>query len=320
MHCSSSPIFIIGVARSGTTLLSLMLDSHSRIAIPFESHFFVSYYRQYNTRSLGGTDEARKIAQQILSEPYLRRWDLSVYPDELDLRNCPNLPAVIAEIYRVYAKKCGKDKDIWGDKSPPYTQSVYILEKMFPTARYIHLIRDGRDVALSLMNKLWGPGDFVSSIEYWVRNISCARRMLYMLPEDRYIEVRFEQLVADPESEIKRVVDFLGVEFEPAMIHAYTDKASKKVGWEIDNIHSHLKEAPSTSQAFKWKHQLNSADQALAYEIAGKELEELGYESGVTHARLNTIRKCYHLLKGGTKRKVRNMMRYFRSLPTENGN
>jgi hypothetical protein len=288
-----------------------MLDSHSRIAIPYESHFFVEYFQKYNVRALKDKEEAFALAQQILAEPPVRLWDLTINPEELDFNNCTNLPTVIEEIFRIYAKKCGKE--IWGDKSPPYTQYVYMLEKMFPKARYIHLIRDGRDVALSLMNKTWGPGDFVSSMEYWARNISCARRMLYMLPEDRFIEVRFEQLVADPEAEVKRIVDFLEVDFEPAMINAYTKKASNKVGALIGSIHPHLNEAPSMDQAFKWKHKLNAADQALAYEIGGKELEELGYEPGVTHHRLNTIRKCYHLISGGAKRKFRNLRGRFRS-------
>lgn len=317
MQCPDSPIFLIGVARSGTTLLSLMLDSHSRIAIPYESHFFVSYYQKYKVGNLDGKDEVLLLAKQILAEPPLRRWDLTIQPEELELENCTNLPSVIGAIFRTYAKKCGKE--IWGDKSPPYTQYVYILEKMFPTARYIHLIRDGRDVALSLMGKSWGPGDFISSMEYWARNISCARRMLYMLPEDRFLEVRFEQLVAEPETEMKRITEFLGVEFEPEMINAYTQKASKKVGTLIDSIHPHLKKAPSSDQAFKWKHQLKPADQALAYEIAGSELEELGYEPGITHARLNTFRKCYHLIKGGTKRKFQNMMNRLHQTDTENG-
>jgi hypothetical protein len=294
-----------------------MLDSHSRIAIPYESHFFVSYYQKYKVGSLGSKDEVLALAQQILSEPPLRRWDVTIHLEELHLENCTNLPTVIGEIFRTYAEKCGKE--IWGDKSPPYTQYVYILDKMFPTARYIHLIRDGRDVALSLMGKSWGPGDFVSSMEYWARNIACARRMLYMLPEDRFLEVRFEQLVAEPEVEMKRIISFLGVSFEPAMISAYTKKASKKVGALIDSIHPHLKEAPSQDQAFKWKHQLKAADQALAYEIAGSELEELGYEPGITNCRLNTIRKCYHLLKGGTKRRFRNMMSRYHPEDGANG-
>lgn len=301
MHCTSSPIFIIGVGRSGTTLLRLMLDSHSHIAIPPESHFFVPYYRKYKVRDLGGKQEVLEVAQQILSEPRVRRWDLAIHPEQLDLRNCTNLPAIIEEIYRLYAKKCGKE--IWGDKTPIYSQYIYMLEKMFPTARYIHIIRDGRDVALSIMNQPWGPDDFVSAMEYWARNITCTRSMLQMLPEDRFVELRFEQLVADPEAEIKRIAGFLGVAFEPDMVHAYANRASKKMGALIHSVHPHLKEAPSMNQVFKWKQQLNSADQALAHQVAGSELEELGYEPGVTHYRLSTVRKCYHLFRGSARQK-----------------
>jgi hypothetical protein len=302
----SAPIFVIGVARSGTTLLSMMLDSHSRIAIPYESHFFVEYHKQHHGKVFDRPEERLALVEQILAEPAVKEWDVTVRPEEVDLTRCTTLGATIDQIFQGYARKC--NKDVWGEKSPPYTLYVYMIEKMFPNARYVHLIRDGRDVALSLMEKSWGPGDFVASLEYWARNISCARRMLYMLPEDKYIEVRFEQLVSEPEPEMRRVMRFLGFEFEPTMLDAYRNKAASKVGELINSIHPHLKEAPSKDQAFKWKKKLGPSDQALAYEIAGTELEELGYEPGVKSARLNTLRKCYHLLMGRTKRKLGSLL------------
>jgi hypothetical protein len=302
MNTQSSPIFIIGVARSGTTLLSLMLDSHSRIAIPYESHFFVAFYQKYHGKVFESPDERRGLVEQILAEPAVQAWDVTVRPEEVDLAQCATLGSTIDQVFQTYARK--NNKDIWGEKSPPYTQYVYMIEKMFPNARYIHLIRDGRDVALSLMEKTWGPGDLVSSLEYWARQISCARRMLYMLPDHKYMEVRFEELVANPEVELRRVTQFLGIEFEPAMLDAYRQRAASKVGDLINSIHPHLNEKPSTDQAYKWKKKLGPADQALAYEIAGTELEELGYEPGVKSAPRNTLRKCYHLLMGRTKRKL----------------
>jgi hypothetical protein len=307
MSSTPPPFFVIGVARSGTTLLSLMLDSHSRVAIPYESHFFVSYYERYKLKEFDGREERLEVVRKILAEPGVRIWDLSLRPEEMDLDRCTDLPATIQEIYQTYARKNGKE--MWGDKTPPYTQYVYVLERMFPGARYVHLIRDGRDVALSLAGMSWGPGDLVGSLEYWARHISCARRMLYMLPAERFIEVRYERLVSDPEAELRRIVDFLGLSFEPAMLDAYRSTAPKKVGALIDSIHPRLREAPSTQHAFKWMKQLGPADQAIAYEIAGRELEELGYEPGVKEYPLTTLRKCYHLLRGGVRRKLGGLFR-----------
>jgi hypothetical protein len=302
---ATSPLFVIGVARSGTTLLSLMLDSHSRIAIPYESHFFVAYFQKYHGKTFDGHEERLSLVEQILAEPSVQEWDAKLRAEDIDLDNCGTLAATIEQIFRAYARR--RKKDIWGEKSPPYTQYVYMIEKMFPTARYIHLVRDGRDVALSLMDKTWGPGDFVSSLHYWTQKVACARKMLYMLPEERFLEVRFEQFVAEPEAELRRVMQFLQLEFEPAMLDSYRNNAEDKVGGRINSFHPHLKEAVSKDQAFKWKKRLGPADQALAYEIAGTELEELGYETGIKEHRLNTVRKCYHLLTGGVKKKLRRL-------------
>src|SRR5262249_27190100 len=132
----SSPVFVIGVARSGTTLISLMLDSHSRIAIPYESHFFVAYYQKYHGRAFEAEAERRALVEQVLAEPAVREWDVQVRPEEIDLAKCATLGGAIDQIFSAYARKNGKD--VWGEKSPPYTQYVYMIEKMFPKARYVH--------------------------------------------------------------------------------------------------------------------------------------------------------------------------------------
>src|SRR5262249_43300645 len=143
------PIFVIGINRSGTTLLSLMLDSHSRIAIPYESHFFVNYYRTRSQSEILETNVQRlALVKSILAEPYVQRWDYQVTSEQINLDNCTNLAQTIDEIYMAYARHF--EKDIWGDKTPSYACHLEILNNMFPTSRFIHIIRDGRDVALSI--------------------------------------------------------------------------------------------------------------------------------------------------------------------------
>src|SRR5690242_19703103 len=124
MAAPHSPVFIIGVARSGTTLLSLMLDSHSRIAIPYESHFFVAYYEKYYGKTFGDREQRTAVVREILAEPTVRQWDLTVLPEDIDLEKCVNLGATIDQVFQAYARKSGKE--MWGEKSPPYTQYVYM--------------------------------------------------------------------------------------------------------------------------------------------------------------------------------------------------
>jgi Sulfotransferase family len=289
------PILIIGMNRSGTTLLSLMLDSHSRIAIPYESHFFVPYYRNRQGFDLTGNEGRLELVSRILAEPYVQVWDQQLSPAEIDLSRCTGLAETINEIYSTYARRLGKD--LWGDKTPAYISDIDVLNALFPAARFIHIVRDGRDVSLSILKQWWGANNFLSAMQHWTSTVTCARKMLAMLPQERWLEVRFEDLVSEPERELRRVTDFLGLKFQPAMLSAYRSNAAHKVGEAIKQHHVHLREQPSASQAFKWRQALGPADQAVAFEVAGPLLTELGYPPGVTSHPLRILRKCYHRLR-----------------------
>jgi len=289
----NSPIFIIGVDRSGTTLLSLILDSHSHIAIPFESHFITKYYK--DKAKFGDLNKEKNrlfLVKSILSEFYVKQWDKKIEIEDINLDNCSSLEKTIYEIFSVYAKLHGKD--IWGDKTPEYTSEIHIINKMFPNCKFIHIIRDGRDVALSLVKQWWGANDFISAIKYWEKTLSCARKMLRMLPNERYIELKYENLLTNPENEIKRILSFLRLDFEPEMMEKYRQKAGLKVGERIKKHHVNLTQNLIRENAYKWKQKLSPADQAIAYEIAGDLIEELGYDKGVVSHPFKLFRKAYH--------------------------
>ena len=117
-----------------------------------------------------------------------------------------------------------------------------------------------------------------------------------MLPEYRFIELNFENLIVDPENQLKNITKFLGLEFEQSMIRDYMMNADIKVGKRINEHHVHLKEKPSPAQALKWKKYLKPVDQAIAYEIAGSLLVDLGYDEGITRHRFKFIREVVHRL------------------------
>ncbi len=300
---SKSPIFIIGVDRSGTTLLSLILDSHSRIAIPYESHFITKYYK--NSTKFGDLKEKEnrlRLVQSILAEPYVKQWDQKIEVDDINLDKCLSLEATIDEIFSAYARLHGKD--LWGDKTPAYTSEIHIINRLFPQCKFVHIMRDGRDVALSLVKQWWGPNDFISAMRYWEKTLSCTRKMLRMLPDDRYIELKYEELLEDPEREIKKILAFLQLDFEPQMMEKYQQKADLKVGKRIEKHHVNLKQTFIRDNAYKWRKNLSPADQAIAYEIAGELFEELGYDRGVTSHPLKLIRKAYHRISESYKWRI----------------
>ena len=139
------PVFIVGVARSGTTLLHLMLDAHSRLAIPYESHFIHEIYKKIDSfGDLTQKGNRIELVEQILSEPFVAHWDKPVRLEDIDLDACTSLGASVDQIFSAYARASGKD--IWGDKTPSLGD-IDVLYELFPNGRFIHIIRDGRDVA-----------------------------------------------------------------------------------------------------------------------------------------------------------------------------
>ena len=116
--------------------------------------------------------------------------------------------------YEAYAAKRGKPR--WGEKTPQYVKTMGKIGSILPEARFIHLIRDGRAVALSLMEVSWGPSTVAEAAELWVELIGSARRKARRLPH--YVELRYEDLVADPERAARIACDLVDLEFEPAML------------------------------------------------------------------------------------------------------
>jgi Sulfotransferase family len=149
----------------------------------------------------------------------------------------------------------------------------------------------------------WGARDFMTALKDWAQGVSCAHKMLHMLPPHRFIELRYEDLVADPDKELRRLTDFLQLDFEPDMVRRHTSTAQTKV--ILKNIHTNLREPASASHAFKWMKTLKPADQAVAFEIAGPVLADFGYPEGRASHPFKILRKCYHRLKEAYEWRIR---------------
>lgn len=139
----SAPFFIVGSARSGTTLVRMILNSHPGVAVPPESRFIVELWRGEKAVDVGETLAA------LAAHPRFQLWSLPI--EKVREQLGPTARAPYAEImtaaYTAYAKSRGKTR--WGDKTPRYVQHIPLLAELFPDARFVHIIRDGRNVALS---------------------------------------------------------------------------------------------------------------------------------------------------------------------------
>ena len=267
------PLIVLGVRRSGTTLLRVMLDRNRSLAVPDESYFVPQLARRHR-RSVDPAaflDDLRRL-------PTLVEWGLS--PDAVARRLRPGMTtgAAIAAVFEAYAAQRGKPR--WGDKTPLYMQYLPLLERLFPRAVYVHLIRDGRDAATSflevpdgIMTAGWGhPRDAAGFAAQWATEVRGARALGARVGATRYLEVRYEALVAAPDEELRRVSAFAGLEYEDGMLGyvGRTDSARKDHQKRLDE--------PPRVGVRDWRTEMPAADTAAFETTAGDLLHGLGYE------------------------------------------
>jgi hypothetical protein len=269
------PLFVLGVRRSGTTLLRVMLDRNSAIAIPDESYFIP----QLAHRHRGTSVDADAFLDDVRRLSTLREWGLTT--SAVAERLVPGMTPgeAIGAIFAAYAALQGKAR--WGDKTPLYMQYLPLLERTFPAARFVHLVRDGRDAALSflsvpggIMTEGWGhPKDAAGFARLWRTEIEAAQALGRRVGPDRYLELRYEELVRDPAVQLAGVCAFACLEFEPGMLDyvGRSDSARKP--------HQQRLNQPPTANVRDWRSELDPAAEAAFEDAAGNLLAALGYET-----------------------------------------
>ena len=284
--------FVVGLTRSGTTLLRMMLDAHRELTIPPETHFVPDLIKA--ARDEAGTD----AMLAALTES--RTWgDFGIEAEEMRGRLARvekgDAAGAVRAFFDAYAERQGKAR--WGDKTPAYMLAVQRIGRTLPESRFIHLIRDGRDVALSqrarALNEQPPPAEQAAR---WVKRIRKSREQAQSLKGARYVEARYEDLVRDPEPTLRRVCEFIELPWDAGML-GYHERAAERLaemagelraegthatqeaGYRIDN-HAPTTKPPDPSKLDKWKREMSPEDRAAYESVAGEMLKELGYEVG----------------------------------------
>lgn len=259
-------------------MFRLMFDSHPDMAVPGESHFIPDLWRHRRSYSIRGQLDARRLAADVMRTPHFRLWGV---PEETMWRRVqrldhPEFADVIAAAFCAYADHHGKVR--WADKTPIYVLSIPLLAELFPTARFIHLIRDGRDVALSYLSVPWGPSTPWAAARKWRRDVAAGRRAGQILGPSRYMEIRYERLVRDPRDVLDETCSFAGLCFDEKMLDFHRD-AGGRIQSPPDGMPFHARAAePPTSGARDWRTQMPPSDLRAFEAVAGELLEELGYQ------------------------------------------
>lgn len=251
-----------------------MLDSHPALAIPPESYFVTELAQRWPP---GAPFSWEDYVESLSAHDRFRRWGL---PEDA-LHGDGAGPATFADAVRstfaAYARTKGKER--YGDKTPRYVQDVEMLAALLPEARFVHVIRDGRDVALSFLEREWGPKTIEEAARRWRKRVTAGRRAGRALGATRYLEVRYESLVARPEAELERVCSLVDLDPAPEMLRYYERAGEIVAGTKYPAQHSSLA-APPRRGLRDWRSTMPAADVQTFERVAGGLLEELGYERG----------------------------------------
>jgi len=230
--------FIIGNPRSGTSLLRLMLTCHSEIMIPPECAFLVWWYEKYKNWNDENQDELlESFIKDLAQSKKIEFWELDfvLLKEYLSQRNISDYASLSDMVYSFYIEMKSSSKvKYWGDKNNYYVKHIDLLNQLFPDAKFIQIIRDGRDVASSYKNmgQIKSDSKYAPNLPSEISEIAAEwagnNEMIYTSFQkegliDKTITVRYEDLVMHPEKSLKRLCDFLLIEFEDGMLNYHSE-------------------------------------------------------------------------------------------------
>jgi hypothetical protein len=248
-----SPIFIGGQRRSGTTLFRIMLDRHPHIACGHESHF------------AGKLEPWHEHLAEEWSET-VRRYGFG--PEAIDRA----FAALADNLFTRYQISQGKLR--WADKTPANIRRIDYLFRLCPHAQFVHLIRDPRDSYCSIRQKAqidrpaWAKFTPEYSARDWRTGILAGKR--WRTATDRYLEVRYEELVRAPEATMQRVLRFLNEPWDPRVLG---EDEKQRETRRAEGQHGPI----FTTSIGRWQTELNSSEVAEIESVAGEFMIELGY-------------------------------------------
>jgi hypothetical protein len=265
-----SPVFIVGMNGSGTTMLADSLGKHPDLYM-FPAEAKIISYFMHNKHLYGDLatfDSRRRLADDIGRTKSFWRINgkTPLVLEDFQL-NEPGFDGVIHAIFDELASRESKQR--WGEKTPMNLQHIVALAEAFPSAQFVHIIRDGREVAQSF-HRRWRYHP-QRTIYRWKKLVALGREQGYRLDSKRYLEVNYEKLTGNPESEMRRVCNFLNLSF--------VCEVTNSSMYMVDVNKASYSEKRIISNSEKWKKYFSSGQVTLLERIAGSYLAELGYKT-----------------------------------------
>ena len=272
---TKSPVFMFGSARSGTSLLSRIVGSHPNIAVPFESQLYNTFYpwlKYYG--DLNVEKNRKRLVRDILSTEDLLDWTPRANEtDTLTAIERNDFHGVVDALITEWAKQSGKNR--WGEKTPWHIFYWKEILEGFPDMKVIHIVRDGRDSSLSWRSARFGPKHIYFLAKRWRDYLEHVEKMKQQLNPGQFLEIRYEDLLDDPEGVTHKICDFIEEEFSTDMLSFYREKVPYPT--DVQNL-SNLTQPLIRDNKNKWKEKMTSDEVRMFEAIAGEMLEKHGYE------------------------------------------
>ena len=274
----SRPFFILGAGRSGTSLLSRMLNQHPNLAVPPESHLYNTFYPWLGYYgSLAVPQNRATLVADIVASGPLRDWSPRLRADEV-LRHIDgdSFGAVVDGVMRAWAAKQGKGR--WGEKTPGHAHYWGPISADFEGVPVIHVVRDGRDVAMSMIEARFGPKSIYSCAMGWREYLHKIEDVRSRWPRQLFFEVAYEDLLDNTKRVLKEVCDFLGERYAPEMLGYYHDTSPYPT--DVRN-RENLSKPVIVENKQKWRSRM-SRDEVRVFEaVAGDALVRYGYARAI---------------------------------------
>lgn len=276
-----APFLIIGSGRCGSTLLRRMLDAHAAIHIPPETYVLGEVCRLYmRNRQMDWKYLVNTVYAVFEFCPEFDKFDMHLSPLVHRMWALPeserSLARLLDAFYRYHAQTHKLECTLWGDKTPQNTFELDVLHQTMPHARYIHLLRDGMDVAASFVERGL-IADLSTAGKHWQKSVLLSRAFMQAHPQ-QCVEVRYEDLVAQPEQHMQRLCAFLGIGFDREMS---ARRSHTQAMGDLDAYahYSKVLEPVSKNYIGLGRQTLSAAQRQLLVQEIGDTLHTMGYQA-----------------------------------------
>lgn len=317
MHKKNPPVFIVGTPRSGTTLFRLIIDSHPEIAITPESSFLFRKTALWNRLY---PDISNQYTMQLFLDDLRKLPQVKAWLPEIctarklmqDNKKIATFSEFIDAVFTCYAQTKGKER--WGDKTPKNLHAIDQIIALFPSAKILIIVRDCRDVALSLRKAEFSKVSCISAARRWQKDAAITRRAIRKYGEQISL-VRYEDLLKAPGKIVKAVLDFLDLSDDPEILKHYMKH-------DDDVVHTKSKfylQPVNKGNLYKWKKKMPANDVEQCEAIAMDGLQYLSYETTTTNPTISQAKIMTQRAKDlfqlmNNKKNLENYYAYFHLL------